>query len=129
MPTELEEIVLNLSLAVDDGEITQEKAVELLNDFQDHEYEAMQAVERIVNSLFFPRKFINYFEYIASPEWKRKSETAKRDAGYRCQVCNRSQNEVQLDAHHRTYERLGHERPEDITVLCHECHGIYERQK
>lgn len=68
----------------------------------------------------------NYEEYIKSQEWREKAEEAKAKAGNRCQVCNRSRAEVQLDAHHRTYERLGNELPEDITVLCRDCHQLYE---
>ncbi len=71
----------------------------------------------------------NYKEYIKSQEWREKAEEAKARAGNRCQVCNRSRAEVQLDAHHRTYERLGNERPEDISVLCRECHQLYEDTK
>jgi hypothetical protein len=68
----------------------------------------------------------NYYDYIKSPQWKRKADAAKKAAGYRCQVCNGKKH---LDAHHRTYERLGHERPEDITVLCRDCHQLYETNK
>lgn len=70
-----------------------------------------------------------YEEYIESKEWRLKAEEAKARAGNRCQVCNRSRAEVQLDAHHRTYERLGNEKPEDITVLCRDCHQLYEDEK
>lgn len=71
---------------------------------------------------------VNYYKYIRSPEWKKKAEEAKAKSGNRCQVCNKSRAEAQLDAHHRTYERLGHERPEDITVLCRSCHELYEKE-
>ena len=70
---------------------------------------------------------IDYYTYISSPEWRTKANAAKQRAGNRCQVCNRPSTEIQLDAHHRTYERLGHEPPEDITVLCRGCHELYER--
>ncbi|MCA9936100.1 MAG: hypothetical protein H6662_10500 [Ardenticatenaceae bacterium] len=72
---------------------------------------------------------VDYRTYIKSSEWRQKAEEAKARAGNRCQVCNRSRAEVQLDAHHRTYERLGYELPEDITVLCRECHQLYEDAK
>lgn len=72
---------------------------------------------------------IDYFDYIKSTAWKQKAEEAKARAGNRCQVCNRSRAEVQLDAHHRTYDHLGNEKPEDITVLCRECHQLYEDEK
>src|SRR3990167_484374 len=67
-----------------------------------------------------------YQAYLNSPEWKAKAEEAKKRAGYRCQLCNRPRGVVKLEAHHRTYERVGQERPEDITVLCGECHTLFE---
>lgn len=68
---------------------------------------------------------LNYYAYITSDEWRNKAEKAKARAGYRCQICNAHQSDVMLHAHHRTYERLGNERPDDITVLCEECHGKF----
>jgi 5-methylcytosine-specific restriction endonuclease McrA len=67
---------------------------------------------------------VNYQDYISSPEWKAKAEKAKQRAGYRCQVCNSAEK---LEAHHRTYENLGHENTGDITVLCHECHELFSK--
>jgi hypothetical protein len=76
---------------------------------------------------------VNYAEYIKSSEWKRKADQAKEDAGFRCQLCNASGTETTLHAHHRTYENLGDELPEDITVLCADCHakfhGIHDNGK
>lgn len=40
--------------------------------------------------------------------------------GHKCVLCNSS---INLESHHRTYDRLGHELPEDLTTLCHDCHG------
>lgn len=70
-----------------------------------------------------------YYDYIQTTEWKAKAEEAKARANNRCQICNKSRAEVQLDAHHRTYERLGSELPEDITVLCRNCHQLYEDER
>jgi ribosomal protein S14 len=72
---------------------------------------------------------VNYQKYIKSKEWKQKAEEAKTRAGNRCQGCNRPRSEVQLEAHHRTYERIGRERPGDITVLCRDCHQSIEVSK
>jgi hypothetical protein len=44
-------------------------------------------------------------------------------AGFRCQVCNAYG--VQLNVHHRTYERRGAEWDTDLIVLCHDCHEIF----
>jgi hypothetical protein len=62
---------------------------------------------------------VNYQDYIKSSKWKEKSEAAKKRAGYRCQVCN---DENFLNVHHRTYENLGNENDNDLTVLCASCH-------
>jgi replicative DNA helicase len=43
-------------------------------------------------------------------------------AGHRCQVCN---SPDKLDVHHRTYERVGQEQLDDLTVLCDRCHGLF----
>jgi hypothetical protein len=64
-----------------------------------------------------------YYAYIKSSAWKARADAAKARAGHRCQVCNEG---GQLDAHHRTYERLGCELETDITVLCRECHRLFE---
>lgn len=68
----------------------------------------------------------DYQTYIHSPAWRARATAAKVRAGWRCQVCNR---EGGLEAHHRTYERLGRERREDITVLCRDCHRLYHANK
>lgn len=65
------------------------------------------------------------FEYLQSDHWKRTREAALQRADHRCQVCNSSWET--LDVHHRTYERVGHELPEDLLVLCRTCHDLFER--
>lgn len=65
---------------------------------------------------------INYDKYIQSLPWKEKAKQAKEHAGNRCQLCNSPDN---LAVHHRTYERLGCELPEDLTVLCKNCHSRF----
>lgn len=65
-----------------------------------------------------------YEEYRRSDHWQATRRQSLERAKYRCQICNTG--EVQLDVHHRTYERLGAELPEDLFVLCHNCHQLYE---
>ena len=69
-----------------------------------------------------PIKAKNYAKYIASPEWKSKSKEIKKDFGDRCRLCNRKGI---LHTHHRTYERLGIEHPEDLIPLCEKCHDSF----
>lgn len=62
----------------------------------------------------------SYADYLQSDHWRQVRSLALERADYRCQICN---SKFRLDAHHRTYERIGAEFPEDVTVLCHDCHG------
>jgi len=66
-----------------------------------------------------------YAEYLKSRHWQRQRKEALERAGHRCQVCN--VDELPLEVHHRTYERLGREVPDDLFVLCEVCHGIFSK--
>lgn len=69
------------------------------------------------------RRFpVDYDAYLRSAAWRRRADRAKRRAGWRCQLCNTPAWESVLDAHHRTYDRLGLELPDDLIVLCRRCH-------
>jgi len=69
---------------------------------------------------------LDYTSYINSSEWRMRAKAAKEQAG-ECAVCT-SHNA--LEVHHRTYARLGRERPEDLVVLCSRhhrmIHGTYD---
>ena len=70
-------------------------------------------------------KPIDYKWYIQSFIWKAKAHRAKELAGFKCQLCNANQ---ELHAHHRTYDQLGFEKIEDITVLCADCHAKFHNK-
>jgi hypothetical protein len=70
-------------------------------------------------------KAMSYDDYLHTPEWHARRREALRWAWYRCQTCNSP--DPSLDAHHRTYERLGEELPDDLTVLCYPCHQHIHR--
>ena len=63
-----------------------------------------------------------YDKYLLSLEWQRRRKGAIERVGGRCQLCNSADK---LQVHHRTYERLGAERDEDLTVLCESCHKLF----
>lgn len=69
---------------------------------------------------------LTYQQYLRAPEWANRRLAALK--GIReCQACGR---EARLDAHHRSYERLGHEEPGDLVALCGVCHrGVHQIQK
>jgi hypothetical protein len=78
---------------------------------------------RDVNTVLAKWFPVNYEAYISSATWRKKANAAKARALWQCQGCGRPQGVVHLEAHHRTYVRLGFEIPEDITILCREtCH-------
>lgn len=62
-----------------------------------------------------------YAAYLHSKHWKKTRAGALERAAYRCQAC--STKEEILDVHHNSYDRLGHEDPSDLIVLCRSCHA------
>ena len=52
-------------------------------------------------------------------QWQRERELAMERDEYRCQNCGSGER---LVVHHRTYERVGDEWPQDLVVLCWSCH-------
>jgi hypothetical protein len=69
-----------------------------------------------------PTAVASYAEYLRSPGWKARRKLALSAARHRCQVCN---GKRKLQVHHRTYERIGRERPDDLVVLCNACHALF----
>lgn len=67
---------------------------------------------------------VTYETFISSAAWRRSRARLQElaAAGYRCRLCNAGGAAARLEVHHRTYERLGRERPGDLTTLCHDCH-------
>lgn len=63
-----------------------------------------------------------YSQYMNTDHWKQKCQQKLESCRRACQICN---GEDRLVVHHRTYERLGQEDLEDLTVLCRSCHGIF----
>jgi 5-methylcytosine-specific restriction endonuclease McrA len=68
-------------------------------------------------------KRLNYYEYIKSARWKRKADKRRRRDKFICQHCGARGWQV----HHKTYERLGHERMSDLETLCDKCHRRIHR--
>lgn len=60
-----------------------------------------------------------YREYLQSPHWQAFRQWTLEARGHRCERCHRKDG---LNVHHLTYERRGHERLDDVVVLCLGCH-------
>ena len=67
---------------------------------------------------------MDYQAYITSSRWRNSQarQAERQAAGFRCRICYRPDSEVELQVHHRTYERLGREEPSDLLCVCTECH-------
>ncbi len=57
--------------------------------------------------------------YCRSKEWRKRRLEALEAGGYICARCEDTDN---LQVHHLNYDRLGAELPEDLEVLCIDCH-------
>lgn len=60
----------------------------------------------------------DYAAYLASDRWAVTRLGALHRAGWRCRCGSRSC----LQVHHLTYARVGAELPDDLVVLCRNCH-------
>jgi 5-methylcytosine-specific restriction endonuclease McrA len=67
-----------------------------------------------------------YCEYMHSPAWQATRERAFAVRGRACEQCGRM---GPLEIHHVHYFTLGHERPEDLRVLCRFCHAKADRAR
>lgn len=54
-----------------------------------------------------------------SPVWVAIRQWALQRAGNKCEQCGKT---YMLSVHHLNYNNLGKEHPEDLKVLCQECH-------
>lgn len=78
----------------------------------DEAYEAWKAREEALRTMPYP-------DYLRTQEWAERRRGALRRADHACQTCGGG---GRLHVHHRTYERRGEERPDDLLVLCEDCH-------
>ena len=62
-----------------------------------------------------------YQAYLESSAWQDVRRLVIDRFGGRCATCNASDG---LEVHHRTYERVGDERMDDLTLLCSQCHEL-----
>lgn len=60
-----------------------------------------------------------YKTYLQTKHWHDLRKRIFERDGYCCTRCYCA---ARLEAHHLTYERLGHELLSDLTTLCNRCH-------
>jgi len=62
-----------------------------------------------------------YKSYIVSMKWKIFKRGIVKTRGNVCERCGTKTNK--LDLHHKTYARLFNELPQDVMLLCRDCHN------
>lgn len=67
-----------------------------------------------------------YAIYLASPEWRELRIRVMQRHGGMCAVCRKR---TAAQAHHQTYERVGHEDANDLVPVCMECHRELHPQR
>lgn len=72
-------------------------------------------------------KKLTYMRYLNSASWKNFKDELKKQRGNKCEHCGREN--VTLDGHHLTYERLFNELPSDVLLLCRPCHKLQHNGK
>jgi ribosomal protein S14 len=60
-----------------------------------------------------------YYGYLESEMWRRKREFILKRSENKCERCGDNAKHV----HHKTYDRVGYEQPEDLMAVCLSCHG------
>jgi hypothetical protein len=68
-----------------------------------------------------------YMERINSFAWQGLRMRLLKERNYTCDRCKKRTQPLQL--HHKTYERLGCERDDDLAVLCIPCHEIADKER
>ena len=63
-----------------------------------------------------------YLDYLKTRHWKQVREAAYHRAENCCRFCNISAADYRLHVHHKTYVNRGCEKPDDLVVLCADCH-------
>src|SRR5688500_7171307 len=69
-----------------------------------------------------------YEDYRKTDAWKSIRSLCMKLCGYRCWVCGCTAWRRPVDAHHLTYQRVGHEWPDDLVALCSTHHELIHNQ-
>jgi hypothetical protein len=89
------------------------------------EYRRAQAIEEMPP----PVRDAEYADYISSAGWERFATEQKLLAGNRCEQPDCRICTWELEVHHLTYNNFKAERPEDVLVLCRNCHRDFDEQR
>lgn len=71
-----------------------------------------------------------YLAYIRSPLWRKRRKALIQERNHTCGKCGLFRfGAGELQVHHLTYDRLGHEKDTDMLVVCRHCHGLADEER
>jgi 5-methylcytosine-specific restriction endonuclease McrA len=75
-------------------------------------------IKKTIERLHYLRN-CDYQEYLNTPEWQAMREFINDRYNKRCALCG---SKSDLMVHHKSYERKGYEDPDDLILICGDCH-------
>lgn len=79
------------------------------------------AVSRAINTDRSRHWWQQYSDYLQTPQWRDLSRHTIHAAGGICSYCH---DAPAAQAHHTSYDRVGHESLEDLRAVCLTCHAM-----
>ena len=71
-----------------------------------------------------------YFDYIGSQKWYRIRTAKKKAVGAYCERCGAEETpSFVLEVHHLNYVNFGDEHPDDLQVVCQNCHPLADMER
>ena len=65
---------------------------------------------------------MNKFEYRDYVRYNSNWKSLRRKVHHKYKICQSCGSDKNLDVHHKTYKRVGHERLSDLKLYCRTCH-------
>ena len=99
--------------------IMHDQPAQILIEMEFEEWKRKNFTE-YVHSREYWLQHMNYYDYLDTPEWKRKRLERLKFDDFRCQRCGTAKG---LQVHHINYEHRGDtEEFDDLITLCKRCH-------
>lgn len=76
---------------------------------------------------YLNKNHLTYFQYTNSEHWKQVRNRFYKRLNHKSQ-CEACKSKKKLNLHHKTYERIGHEKLSDLALLCNLCHRRVHRE-
>ena len=92
----------------------------ILRDMCDADFRKQRRDKDVARWAHLPKP--KYDEHLRSAFWKHVGRAVRRRQ-HCCEACGKIRLEEPFHLHHKTYDRLGNEHPDDLELLCPRCHA------